>query len=503
MLEPIIIDDETQILCGLHKLIDWNALGYTQPKCFSNPFTALEYLRRHRSPVVITDIRMPELTGLEVIKRIQAISKDTRIVVISSYSNFEYIQNALIAGVKNYILKPIHEDELTETLLRIRHEFAAAEYDLDGTSAIQERVFSLISKGQAYRLSAAENALLHRCSVTCSYQLMLISENLSKSKVLLQILLQAPAPSIQRSLIPFDDCTLAVLLHPQKSCGVRIVSSSALLRPDAPLILYTRQHRNFDLMYDRICAMKHRHAALRFLIPERRGLISISTERPTDLDAQQLALDKHISASFDALKEALFSLSRDALEKEFASLGSAVQKSCCTLLPDTIINAYCALLRNLNCVLEKQLRLKWTIPDDAPDAAGKPETLEMLTSASIEYLWHSLMRAQSLVTKGSGIVSTVELYIHLNYQKPLTLNSVASHFFFNPSYLSFLFSKNDLSFLSCLNDIRLMHGSALLRETDLTISAIAHATGFYSDKNFYKAFRKKYGCTPTQYRISG
>ena len=107
---------------------------------------AVELVERYLPDLLITDIKMPVLGGLELVERIRATNADIRIVIISGYSEFEYARKAIELGVDDYLLKPIDTEGLREILrrLRIKLESQAAivdnEYCLDRSDAREEEL---------------------------------------------------------------------------------------------------------------------------------------------------------------------------------------------------------------------------------------------------------------------------------------------------------------------------------------------------------------------------
>lgn len=122
MYNVLIADDEPAVREGLSIMIDWNSYGFTISNTAQNGRDALEKLTSDSYNLVITDIRMPVLNGLQLIKEIRDKSTDTKIMIISGYCEFEYAKRAIEYGVKAYLLKPINRDELLMNILNIRVE---------------------------------------------------------------------------------------------------------------------------------------------------------------------------------------------------------------------------------------------------------------------------------------------------------------------------------------------------------------------------------------------
>lgn len=121
MLKVLLVDDEPFILQGLAVIIDWNGEGFEISGKVSNGLEALDFLRREKIDLVITDIKMPEMTGLELLETVRKENiSDACFVVLSGYSDFEYARKALQNECLDYILKPVEREELIRVLDRVR-----------------------------------------------------------------------------------------------------------------------------------------------------------------------------------------------------------------------------------------------------------------------------------------------------------------------------------------------------------------------------------------------
>lgn len=112
----MIVDDEPIILQGLRSLIDWESLDIeivAEASCGSD---ALDILLTQKVHILITDIKMSYMNGLELIKQIRERKLTTKIIVLSGYDDFTYIKEAVNYGIENYLLKPVSDTELLSTL---------------------------------------------------------------------------------------------------------------------------------------------------------------------------------------------------------------------------------------------------------------------------------------------------------------------------------------------------------------------------------------------------
>ncbi len=123
MYRITLLDDEEFILDGLQHIIDWNEYGFEVVASFLKPRRAIDYLSQNQVDLLITDIKMPELTGVEVLHELRRrnITK-TLVLLLSGYAEFEYAKQALQFGVRDYLLKPVDRELLAQTLLSIKEE---------------------------------------------------------------------------------------------------------------------------------------------------------------------------------------------------------------------------------------------------------------------------------------------------------------------------------------------------------------------------------------------
>ena len=143
MLSVVLADDENKILLLLQKLIDWGSMGYEIVGTANDGLRALELVREKQPDLLITDVRMPGCSGIELIQRAKDLQPNLRFIVISGYRKFEYAQNALKYGVEDYLLKPIKQDDLTGILLRLKDklgEEAALEFRLKKSGERQQEL---------------------------------------------------------------------------------------------------------------------------------------------------------------------------------------------------------------------------------------------------------------------------------------------------------------------------------------------------------------------------
>lgn len=119
MYKLIIVDDEKIIVDGIKEIFPWNNIGFEVVGGFTHAKDALEFLKNERVDVVLTDISMPDLNGLELAKRLSEYP-DLLVVIFSGYSDYNYMRVALQLDIVDYILKPVSYGELFDCFAKIK-----------------------------------------------------------------------------------------------------------------------------------------------------------------------------------------------------------------------------------------------------------------------------------------------------------------------------------------------------------------------------------------------
>ncbi|MGO4347441.1 response regulator [Paenibacillus sp. MCAF9] len=119
MLKALIVDDEYLVRTGIRETIDWAEYGVEIIGDASNGVEGLELALLHQPDVIVTDVRMPYMNGLEFLEKIKEHNLHCGVIVLSGYDEFQYAQEALRHGAASYLLKPVNIDELAETVQQI------------------------------------------------------------------------------------------------------------------------------------------------------------------------------------------------------------------------------------------------------------------------------------------------------------------------------------------------------------------------------------------------
>ncbi|MBW5445280.1 response regulator [Cohnella sp. CFH 77786] len=179
----LIVDDEPWVAYGLKQLVDWESLGYTVIGEAHNGITALEKIEEKQPKVVISDIRMPGLNGIELLEAIRERQLDTKVILISGYAEFEYAQKAVRLGAFDYLLKQVEKDKLTETLLRLKIALMDKQHVYRGLDLFLDDLFELFEPDNKIKINnflankGIEFEYPHYRFISCSYLHSTVSDS--------------------------------------------------------------------------------------------------------------------------------------------------------------------------------------------------------------------------------------------------------------------------------------------------------------------------------------
>ena len=120
MLNLVIVEDESNIRECLVHLFPWDSLGIHVAAAFSNGQDAFHYLSAEHADILLTDIRLPNISGLDLVRMLRENKNPIEVVILTGYKHFDYAQQAIRYKVHDFLLKPIKYEELTAAMLRIK-----------------------------------------------------------------------------------------------------------------------------------------------------------------------------------------------------------------------------------------------------------------------------------------------------------------------------------------------------------------------------------------------
>lgn len=157
-LRVLIIDDEPIIVRGLENLFDWRNNGFELAGKAFNGEEGLTVAKKLEPDIILTDIRMPKLTGLELISSLKPDMPELEFIIISGYDEFSYCQEALRLGAFDYILKPVNYQQLGEKLAQVRNKIFARKED----EKKKEKLNELAMEGLLIKQTEFFRSLIHK-----------------------------------------------------------------------------------------------------------------------------------------------------------------------------------------------------------------------------------------------------------------------------------------------------------------------------------------------------
>ena len=207
MIRAYIADDEVWVVLGLKKQLERTGYPVEVVGTANNGLTAREEIMKLQPDVVFTDIRMPGVNGLDLLKEIGSLSSRSRVVIVSGYSDFEYARNAVSNHAYDYLVKPVRQENLDEILGKINAELNPEETDetrdnemkkiWEANAGLIDRIIAEIRAHYTEDISLSEYALKYDMSLaslssqlkeklSMNYSDYLTSLRLQRAKTLLK-----------------------------------------------------------------------------------------------------------------------------------------------------------------------------------------------------------------------------------------------------------------------------------------------------------------------------
>ena len=532
MIRLMLVDDEPIIRKGISTSIDWKQYGVDIVAEVSNGVDALKKARELKPHIVLSDIRMPMMNGLDLSENLIKEFSDIKIVLLSGYEEFEYAKEAIKIGVKDYLLKPVGEKELIAVITRICDEIAE---ELE-----QKREHISLSIVLSENYSHIKSNFLKGI-----FEGKYISSDIIYQKAkTLELALNGPRFLI--FVIDIDDfaiITEGTLEREKESLkyGVMNISEEVMRSKLSGFVCHGDFERLIGLMNVETCLDKGFLDALcaeiQYCVKKHLGLsISIGLGRVYN-DIQEIKTS--YTEAIAALRNKIY-LGRGSIipfkeeyareivvpilytsseEKEIISYIAALDINNLNASIEKIISKYTdnqssfESIRNMCCRLTViSLSSLEGMGINVTNAVGvnfnpykeviKFDTLESLR----KWLSSFFDKIVSLVyenrtQKFNSIIKSVLKHIEENYDSDLSLGKVAGMVYVTPNYLSRIFKQEmGVNFVDWLNGFRVEKAKALLMESGIKSYEVAEKVGYKDYKYFSSIFKKFTGYSPKQYK---
>lgn len=467
----IIADDDELIRKGIEQVIPWTELGFVVRGVFANGRDALNFYRHNPIDVILTDVKMPELSGLELIEEAKRINPSLKAVIISGFNEFDLVKSALTLKVEDYLLKPLSLKSIEELFTKLHKELEEESLRSDLQSGIQ--TCYLLCR-ELY--GSAKSFYVSVCHIE-ERRLLLISYPEDKK-------IEETIASVFESSFVKSRCGYSVVLCPSESCkgkveslvaffcdeGIsdyRIAVGSSVAYVDDIIAAFWRTYEILERMNTGTTACysnSQEQFVSEFVAVARENLISV-IEKGGDASAEIRKIIDGVRTMDIDNQVFVFSALINKIARYFAVED---ETDSFTLASSDFANA---------------------ARENIPDAFIKD--MEMLTTVIGS---KNSVRVEILVDKVKKIVD--ENYADSN----LNLSGIADELEVSYGYLSSIFSKTTgQKFKSYVIDVRLEKARELLLTRKYKVYEIADKTGYSNLKYFTESFHRKYGSSPVDY----
>lgn len=511
LCKVLIVDDEMLVRQGIKHLLDWEHAGYYIVGEASNGLEALELVEELQPHIVITDIVMPIMDGEKLVRLVKERYPAIEVIVLSSFSEFDYVRSTFQNGVADYILKPKLEAEyllsiLDKTAAKIEGLGIPVKEERSEETQIVQAMDKMISGYEA----EISNETIHRRFPYPKFVLLGVDLNPVKDKSgkkqieksvsqYLHLLQSGQAEYMKLESVPG---TLLYLLNAGDPWAERIEQLiQNLSRIPQEMEQAEMLHFIISDRFEDFCQLGNVYSKQY----ERLKRYSFYLPTYSVIEGGHLpALPARISAM--DMAELIEGLKRKQFQKSFSSFLEHVHAK--SLDYETDIFEFKSMLGNFIFNVTNTLsKLKF---ETAPLEKRKYDYFRHIDQAvyardAIQFIEEFIQEAESITreTDTSTNPSFYRLlnYIQEHYAEPITLTEVAKKFHFNASYLSSYFSaNNNEGFSEYVNKVRVEKAKEMLVATEESISEISDRVGYSDQSYFTKVFKKMTGVSPSQYR---
>ncbi len=526
MIKVMIVDDEPFIRQGLRILINWEQLGFSICSEAANGKEALELMSDLEYDLIITDIKMPNMNGLELIEHTwEKISKHTRFILLSGFYEFEYARKAIKYGVVDYVLKPVQKEELIRALENYKEQYfkrIAERKKLEYTDKV------VFDRNLAYLISDKyedENLEYVRNAISGSDEVRYISieydpsepkfkaltkEGKIKAKVMLYNTLRAYLADhwyhAYMESHPYEDVYGVGVIFVKKFAEEAGISEKEYIQKlynrlneviNYKLTLYIGQRvgdisqisdsykstaiaRTFQLF------SRERDIAYYDEISKKQGII----RHPVDKEL----MDELIRCIEENDEEGI-SAKIDVIYEHFKEL--VTEPDIIKINMDYLLFNLISIAKDLDPDFDQEdiNRMISQAGYEQIAVRGSVKHFKDFANNFSNYLLE--VRQQAF----GGVLSEIEKEITGHYMDNLSLKYLSEKYFINSAYLGQIFKRQfGSTFKDYLNNYRIDRAAELLIRTDEKVYLIANAVGFNNTDYFISKFVQIKGITPLQYR---
>ena len=515
MRKVLIVDDEKYIRKGLKVMIEREETAFKHIYEVKNVKEAIDVIQEEGIDLVITDIRMPQRDGFDLLKHINTMEKKPYTIILSGYDEFDYAKKAMKYGVKAYLLKPLKRDELLEELKRAENEINR-----------NERLQTKIQKVNNYFSELQVNG----------FNYIFYKEKLGEEEI------QNIIKNLELDFLNNEFYVAMLDASNKYQSGINESNIESLKsfiddyiqKTDELIACIIDMDNNIVLITDINTDLQ----GLMEAIKEEQGYMGIMTVSKQCIKMTQLRkayLQAKEAITYSILKPAgsiVYFNEISNLTKDFSVPLDKIKKLHEMIGTDRIDEIECLLQQILNkealevyhiSYLESIIKglnehvIKYYMDQIPQKMSNLDDKYEQITSIknfdSVESYYDAVLEWIIEVnnylkmlkdTNNSGRRSEIDeaiQYIMENYDKDLNMAVVANHISLNYSYFSQIFKENTgTNFVDFIKKVRIDKAKELLVDSDFKVGEVARKVGYPDSKHFSKIFRATVGISPKEYR---
>ncbi len=524
----ILVDDEIDVAERISHKINWNEIGFEEPVICNNALEALEVSEKIKPEVVMTDITMPYMNGLELAHKLKEEYPNIRIIIFSGYDEFEYAQEAVHIQAEEYILKPIDSEKLMQIFEKTKKSLDK-EYDekqnvhklesyyKDSLPILQESFYSSLMEGKVpvEKLEHYKNNYSiqldgpYYCAVIIHVSTHSLNKQINPLYVSISVRKLAEEKLCDQwngKLFTYQGNTVMIAqLNSQDSEITRLTDECDKFTRLAKGVADATVTIGIGRVCSNLIDISNSYAGARMAVSYRAIYGTTKAINISEIDPEQ--------------SKQVVSVSNEALDDVFKKIRMNNQSGLSTAIHDYLSMSTTKITKVPEFrffVMQLASRLygfavvnkldQNEIFNSYHDIIMQVEKLELKDLE--EWMRNICFKMQQMIsvkrsnTTKNFIIKAVD-YVSENYTNPdLTVESICSYLNVSYAYFSTVFKKEvGKSFTSFLTELRLKRAVELLLEKDEKTYIIAHDVG-YSDPNYFSyVFKKAYGVSPNKYRL--
>lgn len=529
----LIVDDEQLIRQGLRARIEYLGIDVDEIFEAENGLMALRLQEEHPIDVVITDIRMPDMDGLELIQEMQKKNNQIKFVVLSGYAEFSYAETAIRLGVKAYLLKPVSNDDL-------KAAFDKAYKEMEQTASVRQEVQMkkrMDREKQVYQQEKALNALFssqeagavtrEQLCKLCGYDEKMWAGG-AESVLYLAILHINKESFEHQRFRPVDHELVRFMIRNifeeiQAPCEKLLVNSLSDTRQMYGIFIGDDKKKlrmEVERIYLRMRSVLEKKMGIYLTIGVSRcrsQLEGKETSEARQALKQRIIYGKaniYFYEDIRILGEQEFPVSQLHLleqyieHNEIFKVKNLVQEIFSEELVKKYGSAYLRIMwiRILNLLLHHYERRGRNAAEIEKmlqnyNLLDRIQSLQEIRQKIIEMVMECVSTESVADANARSKIQMAIGYIQEHFAENLTVNVLAEHYGMSPNYFSSMFKKEmSRSAVNYITELRINQARELLCHSELSVVDISKKVGYEDSQYFFRVFKKYLGMTPLQYR---